>query len=163
MSEKSDHRNARVYLTTVVLLLAVLPAGCVLIEASRGARDLPILIGKWFVFWGVGVRLFLAGLRQIFQPAFTAATIFEITEIGAQAIVRELGFANVAMGTLGLASLAGGAWLAPSALVGGLYYGLAGIGHVARQRRNVIEQTALISDLLIFALLALFLASRAFR
>jgi uncharacterized membrane protein len=163
MSAKNDHRSARTYLTTVVLLLVVLPVACVLLEASRGASDLPVLIGKWFVFWGIGVRLFLAGLRQMFQPAFTAATIFEISDTGAHAIVRELGFANVAMGTLGLASLADGAWLAPSALVGGLYYGLAGIGHIARQRRNVIEQTALISDLLIFALLAILLASRAFR
>jgi hypothetical protein len=31
------------------------------------------LVGKWFVFWAaVGVRLGLAGLRQILQPSFTA-------------------------------------------------------------------------------------------
>ena len=55
------------------------------------------------------------------------------------------------------------AWLTPAALVGFLYYGLAGIGHVARQERNAIENTALISDLLIAALLAVFLATRLTR
>lgn len=154
MSAKGDHRGARVYFSTVVLLLGVLPIGCVLLEAFHG---------KWFVFWGVGVRLFLAGLRQTFQPEFTATTIFELSETGASAIVRELGFANIAMGTVGLASLANTYWFVPSAMVGGLYYGLAGVGHMMRQKRNFIEQTALISDLLIFALLGVFLASRILR
>jgi hypothetical protein len=165
MPAKIDPRTARAYLATIVLLLVVLPASCVLFEASRGigASDLLGLVGRWFVFWVVGVRLFVAGVRQTLQPAFTATTIFKLFETGAYAPVRELGFANLAMGTLGLASLANGAWLAPSAMVGGLYYGLSGIGHVARQERNVIEQTALVSDLLIFVLLAIFLASRAFR
>lgn len=163
MSTKSVSRSARAYISTVALLLGVLPISCVLLEASRGTSDPLFLLGKWFVFWGIGVRLFLAGLRQIFRPEFTAATIFEISDDGAYAIVRELGFANVAMGTVGLMSLANGAWLVPSAIVGTLYYGLAGIGHIVCHKRNVIEQTALISDLLIFALLGVFLASRAFR
>lgn len=163
MSAKGDHRGARVYFSTVVLLLGVLPIGCVLLEAFHGTSDFLSLVGKWFVFWGVGVRLFLAGLRQTFQPEFTATTIFELSETGASAIVRELGFANIAMGTVGLASLANTYWLVPSAMVGGLYYGLAGVGHMMRQKRNFIEQTALISDLLIFALLGVFLASRILR
>jgi hypothetical protein len=110
--------GVRAYLLTVLLLLFVLPAGCVLAEAiaGRDASDLLLIVGKWFVFWGVGVRLFLAGVRQIFQPAFTATKIFELVEPGALPIVRELGFANVTMGALGLASLANGAcsFLPPS-------------------------------------------------
>ena len=39
--------------------LFVLPAISVLVEAllRAGSADLPLLVGKWFVFWGVGVRL----------------------------------------------------------------------------------------------------------
>jgi hypothetical protein len=152
--------GVRAYLLTVLLLLFVLPAGCVLAEAiaGRDASDLLLIVGKWFVFWGVGVRLFLAGVRQIFQPAFTATKIFELVEPGALPIVRELGFANVTMGALGLASLANGAWLIPAAIVGALYYGLAGAGHLIRPERNSIEEIALVSDLLIFVLLGVFLA-----
>ncbi len=62
------------------------------------------------------------------------------------------------MGALGLASLANGAWLIPAAIVGALYYGLAGAGHLLRPERNSIEEIALVSDLLIFVLLFVFLA-----
>jgi hypothetical protein len=165
MSAKTEDRSGRVYLVTVALLLLVAPVGSVILEAVAGKQppDLMLLIGKWFVFWAGGVRLFLAGLRQIIQPAFTARTIFEINDPGALSIVRELGFANVTMGAVGLASLGVPAWLTPAALVGFLYYGLAGIGHVGRQQRNAVENTALVSDLLIAALLAIFLATRLTR
>jgi uncharacterized membrane protein len=160
--EQVDSRDTRAYLIPVLLLLLVIPGVCVLVESLLGglSSDFMPLIGKWFVFWSVGVRLFMAGVRQILQPEFTAKKIFELSESGALAVVRELGFANVAMGVLALASAANGALIVPSALVGGLYYGLAGVGHLVRQNRNAIEQIALVSDLLIFALLATFLVSR---
>jgi hypothetical protein len=44
----------------------------------------------------------------------------------------------------------------PAAIVGGLYYGLAGIGHVMRGERKIKEQIALVSDLAIFVFLAIF-------
>jgi NhaP-type Na+/H+ or K+/H+ antiporter len=100
-------------------------------------------------------------VTQTFRPQFTAQSIFEITDQGALAIVREVGFANLAMGALGLASLFKPGWVVPAAIVGGLYYGLAGLGHLMRKTRNFKEQTALVSDLAIFVLLAAFVASRA--
>jgi hypothetical protein len=93
------------------------------------------------------------------QPQFTAE-IFDVKDRAAHAIVREVGFGNLAMGTLGLASLAKSGWLLPAAIVGGLYYGLAGAGHFARGRRNFNGTIALVSDLLIFVVLAVFVASR---
>ena len=93
------------HLAAVILLMLVLPAASVAIEALRtpGAADLMALIGKWFTFWVV-----------------------------------------------------------PAAIVGGLYFGLAGLGHLFRPNRNFKERTALVSDLAIFVLLAVFAVSRAF-
>lgn len=152
------------YLAVIVLLMLVLPAASVIVEALRlgGAADIMLLIGKWFVFWAVGVRLFIAGVRQVAQPQYTAETIFEIKDRAALAIVRELGFANLSTGTLGLASLAVAAWIVPAAVVGGLFYGLAAAGHVFRSGRNFVEQTALISDVFAFVVLAVFVVSRSF-
>ena len=65
------------------------------------------LVGKWFTFWGVGARLFLAGLNQVFRPSFTAEEIFEIGDPAVLPIVREIGFANLAIGTFGLPVRAG--------------------------------------------------------
>ncbi|MGA8770582.1 MAG: DUF6790 family protein [Rhodomicrobium sp.] len=152
------------YLIAVILLLFIFPAASVLIDMLRAGSgaDWMLLVGKWFVFWAVGVRLFIAGLRQVFQPRFTAETIFEIKDESVYAVVREVGFGNISIGALGLLSLADSRWVVPAAIVGGLYYGLAGVGHVFRGKRNFSEWTALISDLFIFGLLAAFVASRGF-
>jgi len=149
------------YFIFVVLLMFVLPVASIAAEVLwfRDDAGLMLLIGKWFVFWTVGVRLLLAGIRQVVQPRFTAESIFDVKDPAANAVVREIGFGNLAMGTLGLASLAQPAWLVPAAIVGGLYYGLAGAGHVFRSDRNFNEQTALVSDLMIFVVLAAVAAS----
>jgi hypothetical protein len=149
------------YVVTVVLLLGVLPAGSVFAEQHYWHSTLPLmdLVGKWFTFWAVGVRLGLAGLRQVLQPDFTAREIFNLKGDDALPIVRELGLANIAMGTLGLVSL----WLPavtwPAALVGGLYYGLAGALHVGRGEKTFNERFAMITDLAIFALLAAYVVA----
>jgi hypothetical protein len=143
-------------------LLLVLPVASVMIEAT-GAIHSPgplFLIGKWWVFWAAGIRLFLAGLRQVLQPRFTAVEIFEVQDTAALPIVRELGFANLSMGLLGICSMVQPEWLLPGAIVGGLYYGLAGLLHVTQKRRNAKELTAMISDLLVFCLLLLFVICR---
>jgi hypothetical protein len=147
------------YFAIVILLLLVLPCASVAIQWLAGGHAAP-LIGKWFVFWGVGVRLFLAGGRQTIQPRFTAEEIFGIHEIKSHAIVRELGFANLSMGTLGVCVLTRVEWVIPAAIVGGLYYGLAATGHVFQKSKNAKEYFAMISDVFIFAVLAGFLLVR---
>jgi len=145
------------YFAIVLLLLFVLPAASIAMQWSSAHAAAP-LIGKWFVFWGVGVRLFLAGARQTIQPRFTAEEIFEIHETKSHAIVRELGFANLSVGTLGIFSLIWPEWTFPAAIVGGLYYGFAAVGHVFRKSRNAKEYVAMVSDFFIFAVLAGFVA-----
>jgi len=149
------------YIVLVVLLLGVLPAGSVFAEHSvfHSAASIPFLMGKWFTFWAVGVRLGLAGLRQSFQPQFTARRIFNIQSDDMLPIVQELGLANIAMGTLGLVSLAVPAMILPAAMVGGLYYGLAGLLHVRRSEKNFYERFAMLSDLFIFGVLAFCVAA----
>lgn len=150
------------YLAAIILLMLVLP----LISVAAQAPMLPDigalmgLIGKWFTFWGVGVRLFVAGLMQAFRPQFTAEDIFAIGDPSALPIVREVGLGNLAIGTLGLVSLFFPGFLLPAALAGGLYYGLAGIGHALRKERTAKEQVALVSDFGIFLVLAAFVATR---
>ncbi len=146
------------YFLMVIALLLVLPAASIGIEAARS--PLPVacmhLLGKWYVFWAVGVRLFVAGVRQVFQPSFTAREIFEIQEPKAFTVVREIGFANLSFGVLGLISLWRNQFLVSAAIAGGLYYGLAGLGHVTHTRKNANEYIAMLSDLLASAVLLLF-------
>jgi len=151
------------YFAVVILLLLVFPVISIGAEAvlSPHASSLEFLTGKWFVFWGVGVRLFIAGARQVTQPRFTAQEIFGLGDRGVFPIVRELGFANLSMGLLGICSVFRSAWIVPAAVVGGLYYALAGIGHVFQKERNAKENMAMVSDGFIALVLLAFMVSSA--
>ena len=143
------------YYLTVALLMFVLPTGSILVElfAFRSSHAFTLLLGKWFVFWAVGGRLLVAGLRQAIQPRFTAETILGIKGEEPLQVVQELGFANISIGVIGIVSIFNSAWIMPAAIVGGLLYGCAGIRHVVKDKRNAMENTAMVSDLFIFAVM----------
>jgi hypothetical protein len=141
---------------TVIFLLFVFPLASVAAEvflSSSSVRLVP-LVGRWFVFWAAGMRLFIAGVRQVAQPRFTAEEIFGIKEPKSLAIVQELGFANLSMGTLGILTIFRPDWVMAGAIVGVLYYALAGAGHLSQQHKNAKEKVAMISDA--FAVVVLF-------
>ncbi len=148
------------YLLTVLLLMLVFPAGSIFAEHSLfySTAPLMLLVGKWFVFWSAGVRLLLAGLRQFFQPRFTAEEIFGIKSDDALPLVRELGVANFATGVVGITSLAEPSFTLPVAIAAAIFYGIAGIRHVAQSDRNRNENIAMMSDLFVFLILAAYVA-----
>jgi hypothetical protein len=152
------------YLSIVLLLMLVLPTGSIYVELSyfHSATPLMLLVGKWFVFWSAGVRLLLAGLRQFFQPRFTAEEIFGIKSDDALPLVRELGVANFATGVVGVISLAKPGFALPVAIAATIFYGIAGIRHVAESDRTRNENIAMISDLFVFVVLGAYVAFSAF-
>jgi hypothetical protein len=137
-----------VYIAMVFGLMLILPIASILFELFL--RDYGVLnallVGKWFVFWAVGVRLLMAGLRQIVQPRYTAENILGLKDPDATLVVRELGFANTAIGSAGLGSLFFPAWILPVAIIGAIFYGLAGINHLAHGHRNRLQNVAMTSD-----------------
>ncbi|MDM0025778.1 DUF6790 family protein [Variovorax saccharolyticus] len=145
------------YFVIVAGLMLVFPLLSIAIELGAGHASLGMpLIGKWYVFWAVGLRLLLAGVRQILQPRYTAETILGIRGDDVLLLVRELGFGNLAIGVVGTLSLLLPGWLAPAALVGGIFYGLAGINHALQPHRNAKENVAMASDLFAAAVLLAF-------
>ncbi|MFC8529815.1 DUF6790 family protein [Nocardia sp. NPDC057227] len=107
-------------------------------------------VGIWWAFWGVGTRLLVAGISQLTNPARTAQGILGIEDHGAEQVVHELGFANLAMGLVAL--------IAPfvdrgihAAAAGAIYLGLAGARHVAKRGKGADENVATWTDLLVLA------------
>jgi hypothetical protein len=150
------------YLAVVILTMFALPIGSTLVDHLLHADVALIwLIGRWFVFWSVGVRLALAGARQTTQPGFTAREIFHMNGDEALPIVRELGVANLGAGVVGLLSLAAPSFVLPAALYAAIFYGAAGVGHVLQRDRSANETIAMASDLFVFAVLAIFVAAEA--
>ncbi|HEY5239557.1 MAG TPA: DUF6790 family protein [Rhizomicrobium sp.] len=144
--------------------MLIFPVGSIYAEHSclHSTVPLMLLVGKWFVFWSAGVRLFLAGLRQFFQPRFTSEQIFGIKSDDALPIVRELGVANFATGVVGMASLGMPGFVLPVAIAASIFYGIAGIRHVAEKGRTRNENIAMISDLLVFLVFAVYVGFVAF-
>ena len=149
------------YVLVVIALMLALPLISIVAQifftdhgALHVASNLAV-VAKWYVFWAVGVRLSLAGLRQIIQPRYTAETILGLTGAESLFFVRELGFANAAIGSVGITSLFAPNWVTPAAMLGAIYYGLAGINHCFHKGRNQLQNVALVSDLFAASVLAI--------
>lgn len=156
-------KPALMYIAAVCLLTFILPAASVVAQlfVFKNATGVLPLVGEWFVFWAVGVRLLIAGVRQVVNPRFTAEEIFNIKSTEPLLLVRELGFANISTGVLGLCAIFNGGWIMPAAIVGGLFYGLAGLGHAFRKERNLFENVAMYSNFLVFVILLVYVIATA--
>jgi hypothetical protein len=136
------------FLIVVVGFMFVLPLACTVGEVLVGSVPFSlVIVGKWFVLWAVGVRLLLAGLRQIFQPRYTAQVILSLKSDESLILIRELGFANFAIGLVGVGSAVLPSWRPAGALAGGVFYALAGANHVLQPHRCKLESIAMASDL----------------
>jgi hypothetical protein len=74
--------------------------------------------------------------------------------------VRELGFANLAIGAIGLGAVLDDNWIVPCAVAGAIFYGAAGITHLFKHRDTAAENVAMLSDLLMAAIAVGFIISR---
>ncbi len=146
------------YIVVVSLLTFVLPIVCSFVQILINKDTLLSfdLIGKWFIFSAVGLRLFIAGIKQTTDPAFTAKEIFRLNNPESFPIVRELGFANLCFGMVGIVSLFLPQWRVVSAFGSGLYYGIAGLQHFLKKPVGTNERFALVTDVIIFALLFIY-------
>ena len=160
MSDKKSEPIGRVYIAFVITVMFVAPGICTAIEfVTSGTDNAMAVIGKWFVFWAIGIRLLVAGIRQTLNPAFTAKDIFEIEDEKSYPIVRELGFSNLCSGLAAVISLYVPAWRITAAFIGGLYMGIAGINHAIRKPTGGNELVAMISDLFILVVMTVYIAN----
>lgn len=136
------------YLISILVLMLLAPAVSVLLGRYHAAgASVTGLALDWAAFWMVGGRLFLAGIRQIVQPRYTAAKILGVEHADSLLFVRELGFANLALGTVGLGGALWTQWTVPAAVGGTIFYGLAGLNHLLAGQRTASARIAMLSDL----------------
>ena len=156
-NNQSSVLNKR-YIYGVSAITFLLPVISACIETRNISSQLfsVELLGKWFIFYAVGLRLLLAGIKQTSNPAFTAKEIFHIEGSESFPIVRELGYANLCFGLVGLISLFMPQWRIVSAFASGLYYGLAAFEHWLEKSKGINEKFAMITDIIIFILLAVY-------
>jgi hypothetical protein len=115
------------------------------------------LMGKWFIFWAIGIRLFVAGIKQASNPEYTATKIFHLKKGEGLIVIRELGFANISLGVMGILSVINNNWRLIAAVTGGLFFGLAGIQHLFNKSIGRNESIAMFGDLFVLLMVALYL------
>jgi len=137
------------YFILVIGQTVVLPIISGFIELLTVGGDPVLAFGKWWVFWGVGTRLLVAGVAQVSGKGPTAE-ILGATQPSAQEaqLTRELGTANIGMGLAGLLALVPG-WALPAGLAGGVFLLIAGILHLPKRSKNAKETLATWTDLIV--------------
>jgi hypothetical protein len=152
------------YCYFTLLFSLLMPVLSMVIDKYFFCQDYTVLqlIGKWFVFWAIGLRLLLAGFKQTVNPAFTLERIFHIKSKDCLVVVRELGFSNSCFGLLGTLSIFSEQFRLPAAIAGGLYLGLSGGLHVVKRPASTNETIAMVSDIFTFSVLFLFVLSCLF-
>ena len=153
-----NHGNSS-YLILNVSLLFILPVFSVISECiiEKESPDW-MLIGKWFIFWAVGIRLFTAGIKQSSNPEFTATKIFHMKTAESFVVIRELGFANIALGVMGILSVINNNWRILAAVIGGLFFGLAGLQHLFKKPDSRNELIAMLYDIAVLLVIVFYLA-----
>jgi hypothetical protein len=137
------------YFILVILQTVALPIISGSIELAVAGGDPILVFGKWWVFWGVGTRLLVAGIVQASGKGPTSAILGAAKpSVQETQLTRELGMANLCIGLAGLLALVPG-WALPAGLAGGLYLLIAGIMHVPKRGKNAQEQLATWTDLVV--------------
>lgn len=148
------------YVVVVLAQTVVLPI--VFGIATLRSHETAVVVatfGRWFLFWGIGTRLALAGLVQVVKPNFTTQEILgDAPQKGANLVTRELGFANLAIGTGSIVGTFAGGGVA-AAVTGGLYMGVAGVMHLGKRDMNLKEHVATWTDLLMAAAMAAYVVA----
>ncbi len=154
-SSRPGKKNS--YLAMNMLLLIILPVCSLLAEHTIEHETYSWqLLGKWFIFWAVGIRLFTAGISQASNPAFTAS-IFRMKSEESFVVIRELGFANISLGVMGILSVINQDWRLLAAIAGGLFLGIAGIQHLFKKPDSRNEVIAMFYDLSVLLFIGLYI------
>ncbi|MFT3704327.1 MAG: hypothetical protein QM802_18305 [Agriterribacter sp.] len=157
VQEAPHEKLSPFYLGMNIALLCVLPTLCIITETITEETPLHwTLIGKWFIFWAAGVRLFTAGIKQASNPEFTAHEIFKLKNTESLIVIRELGFANISLGVMGILSLINEHWRLLGAIASSIFFGLAALQHFSRKPDSINEYVALVYDSVVFIVLTLF-------
>ncbi|MHA7984350.1 hypothetical protein ACX9R5_00970 [Rathayibacter sp. CAU 1779] len=137
------------YFILVIAQTIVLPIVSGVVQLALFGGDPVLAFGIWWVFWGVGTRLLVAGIVQVSGKGPTSAILGAAApSVQERQLARELGTANIGMGLAGLLALVPG-WALPAGLAGGVFLLIAGLMHVTKRNKNPQESLATWTDLIV--------------
>ena len=87
-----------VFLNILVLPILSIIFNLIINYRKNIVENIYEIIGKWFIFWALGIRLVIAGLMQLFNPIYTN-NLLQLN-LNDFIIIQELGLANFSIGLL---------------------------------------------------------------
>jgi hypothetical protein len=159
MIVKTNHTT--LFTIWCIALVTVLPIAAALLEAR--IDEIPLTwpnYWKWFIFWGVGIRLFFKGIRLASTPQFTGLSLSSFKNRESYLLLLELGFANMALGSMGILSVINDQWRFIAAIAGAIYFGLTDMLSLLKKTDGRHERVALIYNILVFSGLVAFMVSQ---
>jgi uncharacterized protein DUF6790 len=159
MIVKTNHTT--LFIIWCIALIAVLPITAALLESRIDQVPLNAAnYWKWFIFWGVGIRLFFKGIRLASTPQITGLSITSFKNRDSYLLLLELGFANMALGSMGILSVINDQWRLIAAIAGAIYFGLTDMLRLLKKTDGRHERVALIYNILVFSGLVAFMVSQ---
>jgi hypothetical protein len=159
MIAKTKHTN--LFIIWCIALIAVFPMTAALLEAHSDQVPLNWAgYWKWFIFWGVGIRLFFKGIRLASMPQMTSLSLSSFKNRESYLLLLELGFANMALGAMGILSVINDQWRLIAAIAGAIYFGLTDMLRLLKKTDDRHERVALIYNILVFSGLVAFMVSQ---
>ncbi len=157
MNSNTAARRDR-YLLTTALFVILFPVISICGEAiiKRISVD-PGLTGKWFIFWVAGVRLSFTGIKHIYRRGAAPAAFFYGEKKENFLMIRELGFANITIGVMGMLSVVNSNWRQIAGLAAAIFFGLSALQHFFIKPVNGKEMAIMVTDIIVFAILLLYL------
>ena len=154
-------KHTALFTVWCIALLAVLPIAAAALESriDNVVLNWPTY-SKWFVFWGVGIRLFFKGIKLASAPQITGLSLSSFKNRESYLLLLELGFANMALGSMGILSVINDQWRLIAAIAGAIYFGLADMVRLLKKPDGRHELVALIYNVLVFAGLVGYLVSQ---
>jgi hypothetical protein len=147
------------YLAAMIFLMAVLPGISIAAEALSGSGTaLPLLVGKWTVFWSLGAKLLCDGICRLAPHApvtSEASTIGIWNRSGADVLI---GAACVVAGAAGISTLGDHAGLIPAAASGLLLYCISAARQLGNSEHEWIGDSLAWLDFCVAAAFAIYVA-----
>lgn len=137
------------YFILVTAQTIVLPIVSAVTQLAIVGGDPVLVFGAWWVFWGVGTRLLVAGVAQVSGKGPTSEILGSASvTVQEKQLIRELGTANIGMGIAGLLALVPG-WAVPAGIAGGVFLLIAGLMHLPKRGKSAQEALATWTDLIV--------------
>ena len=151
-------RHTTLFTVWCIALVAVMPIAAATLESriDHVVLDWPIF-WKWFLFWGLGIRLFFKGVKLASTPQSTGLSLSSFKSRDSYLLLLELGFANMALGAMGILSVINDQWRLIAAIAGAIYFGLSDMLRLVKKPGDRHELVALGYNLLAFAGLVAYL------